>query len=114
MTDFDPSDPYDAASAWCCFFVCDACNACLEEFQSATVHEFGLDYYHAQGQEAQAAGWYVADAWNSEEARYIVLCPGCRRASGLALPPPEFRAPPPDAVLTICGLTARPGELPGE
>jgi hypothetical protein len=110
MTDFDPSDPYDAASAWCCFFICDTCSA---DFDFKSAHEMGLNYYHEQGQRAKADGWYVRDDSTKEAPRYILRCPQCTRASGLTLPPPEFRVEPNDAVLAICSLTARPGELSG-
>src|SRR5687768_18501171 len=110
MTDFDPSDPYDAASAWCCFFICDTCGADMD-FTSA--HPFGLNYYHEQGQRAKADGWYVADESTNEGTRYVLGCPQCARTSGLTLPPRDLRVRPTDTVLIICGLTARPGELPG-
>jgi hypothetical protein len=101
VNDFDPFDPYDAASAWCVIFLCDTCNACLEGLHSK-VHEMNLGYFHAQGQEAKSTGWYVAGAWTNTEARYIVLCPRCTRASGRTLPSPDWRIVPPDAVLAIC------------
>ena len=110
MTNFDPSDPYDAASAWCCFFICDTCGADMD-FTSA--HPFGLNYYHEQGQRAKADGWYVADESTNEGTRYVLGCPQCARTSGLTLPPRDLRVRPTDTVLIICGLTARPGELPG-
>jgi hypothetical protein len=109
MTDFDPSDPYDAASAWCCFFICDTCSADLE-FTSD--HQPGLNYYHEQGQRAKADGWYVADESTNTDPRYVLRCSRCARAAGLTLPPRDLRVRPNGSVLT-CGLTARPGELPG-
>ena len=109
MTEFDPSDPYDAASAWCCFFICDRCSADMA-FTSA--HPFGLNYYHEQGQRAKTDGWYVSDESTIADARYVVLCPHCVMAAGLTPPAPQLRVRPSKSALTICGLTARPDELP--
>jgi hypothetical protein len=81
------------------------------DFKSA--HPLGLNYYHEQGQRAKAEGWYVSDESTNEDTRYVLRCPQCAKAAGLTLPSPDVRVRPNDAVLTICGLTARPGELPG-
>jgi hypothetical protein len=108
MTDFDPFDPYDAASVWECFFICGTCGFDME-FTSD--HRMGLNYYHEQGQRAKADGWHVMDASTDEKPRYVFYCPQCVRAAGLTLPPPELRVRPRDWVLTICSMTARPGEL---
>lgn len=107
MSDFSSSDPYDAASAWCCFFICDSCNVIME---FASAHPRGLNYYREQGQRAKTEGWYVADESTATDVRYVVRCPECAKASGLTLPWPSDRIRPHPAVLTICWLTALPEE----
>ena len=106
MTDFDPIDPYDAASVWYCFFTCDACGHVLDfTFEG----EWDLRYYHELGQKAKADGWYVADR-STDHPEFVMFCPRCTVACGM-MPPWDLRAAPNHMVLTICGLAGRGGEV---
>jgi hypothetical protein len=108
MTELDPRDPYDAASVWCCFIICDTCGELLDFPMD---DELGLDYYHRQGQRAKSDGWHV-EARSGDVPDFLMLCPRCAAESGAQAQPPDHRTEPHPSVLTICQLSARVGKLP--
>lgn len=72
MTDFDPTDSYDAASAWHMVLMCDGRCGTMLAFESKYLP--GLNYYHEQGQQARREGWYIEDVSRSK-LEFRVLCP---------------------------------------
>ncbi len=90
-SDFRISDPFDAAALWHIFLFCDACG-CEHETVSDTGSESitqSLPSYHATGQNAKDAGWYIADL-NRPTAEWEILCPRCAAQRGRRL---EDRGP---------------------
>lgn len=111
MTDFDPTDSYDAASAWHMLIVCDTGCGTMLEFESEYLP--GLNYYHEQGQQAKRKGWYIEDV-TANELAFRIVCPVCASKSGLSVGSQHGRkVRPHPTLLTICSMTARPGELAG-
>ena len=109
MTDFDPTDSYDAASAWHMLIVCETGCGTMLEFESE--HLPGLNYYHEQGQQAKREGWYIEDISKTQLA-FRIVCPACTAKAGLSIAlQVDRKVRPHPTLMTICSMTARPGEL---
>jgi|SRR5688500_19583984 hypothetical protein len=109
MTDFDPTDSYDAGSAWHMLITCDSGCGAMLEFES--IHLPGLNYYHEQGQQAKREGWFIEDV-STDELLFRILCPACVKKVGLVVASVvDRKVRPHPTLLTICSMTARPGEL---
>ena len=81
-THFDISDPFDAAAFWHIVLECDRCGAFHEPVDDPGEVSVAasLPSYHATGQAAKQAGWYISDL-HGPTAKWEILCPACAAAA---------------------------------
>ena len=82
-TQFDIFDPYDAAVFWHTVLLCDSCGAFhdIVDDPGDVGAAASLPSYHATGQAAKQAGWYISDL-HGPTAAWEILCPRCTAQRG--------------------------------
>jgi len=108
-TDFDLTDPYDAAAMYFAFLFCDDCKS--EPAMDPPV-SYNLAHYHRLGQKAKAEGWVVVPSHRQDDVNFDIYCKGCAAARNLVASP-GLRVQPNEALLVIAELANDPpAEVP--